>query len=198
MRGCDVGQADRNITSAPGEMIPLRGLMVLDVGLFDIESLVVASRVVAGGTFFGWLGAFKFISADETLPFDGFVALPDCAFFHLVEVGDEAFVVELLDVGDCEEVVGYFVESFRTGHFGCFAVEFIAFFFFFFCCYLEVGCCVAYYTCIDFGGYFDLSALEVFEVYFGVAQLVGRCLAEAFSDGVVVFLVGLCGVESVS
>lgn len=58
------------------------------------------------------------------------------------------------------------------------------------------GC--ANYARVDRQGGLKASAFKEFEVDFGVAQLVGGCLAEYFAYGEIFFFVGLCGVECVA
>ena len=83
--------------------------------VFDGHEVLVG--VVAGGTFYGRLGAFCDVAAYQALPLDGFVAFPYGAVLDAFCHCEEAVAVVKLDSGDGAEAVGNLSEALFVGYF---------------------------------------------------------------------------------
>ena len=104
-----------------------------------VEGHVVLVRMVAGRTFFGRRGAFVYVAAHETLPFDGLFTFPHGAFVDLFQISFEAAAVVLFDFSDSTEMGGDFGEALFISHFGAVLIEFDTLFELFVSCGGEVG-----------------------------------------------------------
>ena len=154
--------------------------------------------MVAGGTNFGRSSTFVDISTDETLPFDRGVAFPYSAGFYLVEVFLEACGMAFFNGCNGGEVVGYFLEAFLFCHFCEFEVHCNTFFCFFINRGLKVFGSGANHTAISCNGYGYGTTLKVFEIYFGMVELVIGSFRENLFDGEIVFFLCLFSIEDIS